>query len=60
MFRARVELLGMVCILALTEDRSVTKRILQVGSSRRQLGRRGLVVVEDDSVFSVVSVSRVS
>eukprot|EP00913_Durusdinium_trenchii_P014628 g13727.t1 len=36
MFRARVELLGMVCILALTEDRSVTKRILQVGSSRRQ------------------------
>ncbi|CAK9097335.1 N-terminally processed] [Durusdinium trenchii] len=43
MFRARVELLGMVCILALTEDRSVTKRILQVGSSRRQ-PRKGDVV----------------
>eukprot|EP00438_Fugacium_kawagutii_P009789 Skav218810 [mRNA] locus=scaffold1140:449401:450870:- [translate_table: standard] len=37
MFRARVELLSITCVLALTEDRSVTKRILQKGSSRRQL-----------------------
>ena len=36
MFRARVELLGFECVLALTEDRSVTKRILQNGSSRRR------------------------
>ena len=40
MFRATVELLSMTCVLALTEDRSVTKRILCVGSSRRQ-PRRG-------------------
>ena len=42
MFRARVELLGFECILALTEDRSVTKRILHTGSSRR---RRALQAV---------------
>jgi hypothetical protein len=36
MFRASVELLSITCVLALTEDRSVTKRILQKGSSRRQ------------------------
>ena len=36
MFRARVELLGFECVLSLTEDRSVTKRIIQTGSSRRR------------------------
>ena len=36
MFRARVELLGFQCVLALTEDRSVTKRILQTGTSQRR------------------------
>lgn len=43
MFRASVELLSITCVLALTEDRSVTKRILQKGSSRRQ-PRRGDVI----------------
>eukprot|EP00434_Breviolum_minutum_P022731 symbB.v1.2.020054.t1/scaffold1665.1/size106850/15 len=43
MFRATVELLSITCVLALTEDRNVTKRILQKGSSRRQ-PRRGDVV----------------